>query len=313
MNLLVFTVIVTYNGMRWIERTLKTLSYCTPASSIIIVDNQSRDGTPEFISKYYPGIILLRSPKNVGFGKANNMGIKEALKRKADYVFLLNQDAYIHPDSLDRVVKVHRKHPAYGVLSPIHLDGTGKGFDFGFKNYIDPSIGESLLSNRDSKTENLLDIYPLNFVNAAAWLISRECLEEVGGFDPLFFMYGEDNDYLYRVRQKGFSIGIVTGAYMNHDRLQTDDKKDAPLKKRINWHRSRSLIRLKETGDNRLFNLMLREYAYLWKQLIKSLLKLDLKNTIVFLSLIPRLTLSLPTISCSRKVSRYQRGAFLAR
>ena len=62
------------------------------------------------------------------------------------------------------------------------------------------------------------DVYEIKFVNAAAWLISRNCIETVGGFNPLFFLYGEDNDYLTRVKYHKFKVGVYPDANIYHDR-----------------------------------------------------------------------------------------------
>ena len=93
----IFTVIVTYNAMQsnWIDKCLRSLQNSTIASTAIVVDNGSTDGTCEYVPNTFPDAVWLPQNKNLGFGQANNIGIRYALKNNADYILLLNQDATI--------------------------------------------------------------------------------------------------------------------------------------------------------------------------------------------------------------------------
>jgi GT2 family glycosyltransferase len=88
-----------------------------------VVDNNSADDTVNFIKANYPEVTLLEQNKNLGFGKANNIGISLAMKNEADYVFLLNQDAWVQPDTIEKLVSAHQREPQFGILSPMHLNG----------------------------------------------------------------------------------------------------------------------------------------------------------------------------------------------
>ncbi len=314
MNHKIVTIIVTYNGLRWIETTLCSLRKSTYATSIIVVDNNSTDGTAKFVRDRFPDVSLIESPKNIGFGRANNIAIKEALKRKADYVFLLNQDASVFQETIKRMVELLSIYRDFGILSPVHLDGTGMHLDYGFSHYIKNTGCEALLSNLVITDSEHLDICPLEFVNAAAWMISRECLELVGGFDPLFFMYGEDNDYTDRVKGKGFKIGIVPGIYIIHDRDQHKLPLNLSIKSNINWELSRSLVRLKKNctrENNRFLKTVVGEYIFIAKQITKSFFKLDFKIGFTFIILMIRVTLLLPAITRSRKICQQEAGVFV--
>ena len=141
----------------------------------------------------------MKQESNLGFGKANNLGISYALNNSCDYVFLLNQDAYLEKDVIDRMLAVHKKNTDYGVLSPIHLNGEGNKLDKNFSNYINYNGNPYLYL--DALKGETKEIYEVPFVNAAAWLIPAATLKIIGGFDPLFFHYGEDNNYCQRALQ----------------------------------------------------------------------------------------------------------------
>lgn len=221
----VYAIITTYNGRKWYYKCFTSLINSSLQLKIVAIDNASSDDTVQYIKNKFPGIKLIESDKNLGFGQANNLGIKYSLEQGADFVFLLNQDAHINPETIEMLVKTHKKHPEYGILSPIHLNGAGDKLDKGFLNYAGPEYTEKLLN--DFCLNQVSDVYESRFVNAAAWLISRECLQKVGGFDPIFFHYGEDNNYCQRVIYHGLKIGIVPSLNIFHDREYKAKKYDS--------------------------------------------------------------------------------------
>ena len=103
MNL--YTIITTYNGVKWIEKNIQALIESSTKTKIIIIDNGSVDGTQDIV-KSFKAVQFIQSEENLGFGKANNLGIKLALEQGADYIFLLNQDAWIEKNTLSKLLKV---------------------------------------------------------------------------------------------------------------------------------------------------------------------------------------------------------------
>lgn len=212
----VFVVIVTYNGLKWIDKCLTSLRTSSYPVQVIVVDNGSTDGCSERISRNYSEVNLVNPKNNLGFGKANNLGMRIALDLQADYVFLLNQDAWIENNTILELVKASQLNPAFGLISPIHINGTYSALDYNFSLQIAPLKCPRFYS--DLYFNELDDIYEVEFVNAAAWLITSKCIKKVGLFEPLFFLYGEDNNYLQRVRYHGFKAGIVSRCTICHDR-----------------------------------------------------------------------------------------------
>lgn len=212
-------IVVTYNATRnnWLHKCLDSLQNATVKTNIIVIDNASTDDTVNIIKKQYPEITLIESPTNLGFGKANNIGLENALRNGADYFFLLNQDAWVESETLQKLIQGFEKNKDYGIVSPLHLNGEGSALDFNFSNYISPNHCKNLYSDYVlNKVENR--IYESGFINAAAWLVSKECLRKVGGFSPTFFHYGEDVNYIQRLKYKNLKIGIYPFATIYHDR-----------------------------------------------------------------------------------------------
>ncbi len=211
-----WAVVVCYNGGPLLRNCLESLLRSTTPATVVVVDNGSTDGSVELIQREFPAVRLVRSAENLGFGRANNDGIRLALHGGAEHVFLLNQDAWVEPDALTHLVALSRRHPELGIVSPVHLNADGSALDHGFANYLRADRCPGFIS--DLYVRRLRDHYPLPFVNAAAWLLPRHCLEKAGGFNPVFFMYGEDVDLCHRVRFHGFRIGVVPAAVIYHAR-----------------------------------------------------------------------------------------------
>ena len=214
----IYSIIVSYNGMQcnWIQKCLDSLLTSSVKTEIIVIDNASTDETVSFIQKNYPRVDLILANENLGFAKANNIGIKKAYEQGADYVFLLNQDAWIEESTIKKLAEAFEQLLEAGIISPIHLNGNKTNFDRGFLDYTQYNT-PGFASDQDAG--RFQDFYETTFVNAAAWLISRKCIETVGGFDTLlFYHYGEDRNYCQRVFYQGLKIYIATTTTICHDR-----------------------------------------------------------------------------------------------
>ncbi len=201
--------------MRWIERCLSSLTSSTIPLHILIIDNASSDNTCAFIKEKYAHVELIETGLNLGFGKANNIGLKKAIEENVDYVFLLNQDAWVEFDSIEQLVNVAEQNKNYGIISPIHILPNSKALEWHFSTFISADKCPDFIS--DIYFDQKKSLYSLPFVNAAAWLVSKECIKTVGGFDPLFPHYGEDDDYCNRVLYKKLKIGVTPNAAITHD------------------------------------------------------------------------------------------------
>ena len=223
-----FVIIVTYKGLQWYDRCFTSLRESTIPVQTVVVDNASNDGTAEYIKEHYPEIHLIESKENLGFGKANNIGMRYALDHGCDYVFLLNQDAWVEVDTLEKLVGIHQRHPEYGILSPIHLNAEKTGIEKGLVKYLDDRRVTDKALFEDLYFGRLKEVYSTKYVNAAAWLLPRKTLETVGGFDPIFVHYGEDDNYLNRVKYHKMKTGICPTSVAVHDtvrRIDSTEKK----------------------------------------------------------------------------------------
>lgn len=178
--------------------------------SVIAIDNASTDDSISILQSY-PQVQLIKSDLNLGFGKANNIGIKLALSQNAAAVFLLNQDTWIFEDTIGNLVNHFNENQNFGIVSPMHYSTNEIDLDTNFDTY---------LNRKKTKPVNL-SLIEVPFVNAAAWLVSKQCFEKVGLFEPFFNHYGEDRNFCDRVHFHDFKIGIVTNSKIVHDRIVT--------------------------------------------------------------------------------------------
>lgn len=290
----VVAIVVTYNGMYWYKRCFDSLCNSTIPVEILVVDNASSDNTVEFIKENYPNIIMFESKVNLGFGQANNIGMRYALENNADFVFLLNQDAWINANTISDLIFIHSKNENYGILSPMHLDKERKTIEKSLLQYLNDFRTTSSELFNDLYFDKPKELYETNYVNAAAWLLPRKTLKVVGGFDPIFLHYGEDDNYLQRVAYHKLKIGICPKLTIIHDtdrRVESTDKfMQDPYKYELT----------KWTNINIEFKFF-SYCSYYTRKIVLNLIKFNKKNLKLYFSYMTCLIMNISKIRVSRK------------
>jgi GT2 family glycosyltransferase len=214
----IYVIVVTYNGSKWIDKCFGSLINSSIPIKILAIDNASTDRTPQIIREKFTQVEVIETGKNLGFGKANNIGLKRVLDEKIDYAFLLNQDAWVEKDTIEKLIEIHKAHPEFGLLSPVPYDGNGDKLDRQFKKfYSQPHNIDEIISANDSK------LYEVSFINAAGWLLPLSTINQVGYFHEIFFQRGEDIDYTNRCIFHQKKIGFHSGTKYYHDRNEALD------------------------------------------------------------------------------------------
>lgn len=220
-----FVIIVTYNGAEWIEKCLNSVYNSSIEAIPIVIDNGSEDNTLSLIRNGFPMCQILETGSNLGFGKANNLGIQKAIEQGAEYIYLLNQDAWVFYDTFEILISAHKSSSdKYGIISPLQLNGMGTDYDKNFKqNTLYP-----LLEKYGKEMFDMKELYNVEKVAAAHWLMYVPYILKVGHFSPIFPHYGEDNNLVHRFQYHGYKVGIDTKAKACHDRqyrVDTSQKK----------------------------------------------------------------------------------------
>jgi GT2 family glycosyltransferase len=210
----VYVIVVTYNGIKWIDKCFSSLRDSSIPLNVLAIDNNSDDETVITLKKKFPEVEVIETGVNLGFGKANNIGLKIALKEKADYVFLLNQDAWIEESCIEKLITFFIKDATYSLLSPFHYNYDQNGIEFYFDKFVLQKYSKGYNENLNYRASG--EAFETSFVHAAGWLFAFDTLKAVGGFDPIFNHTGEDNDFLQRLQFKGMKVGILPCAYIYH-------------------------------------------------------------------------------------------------
>jgi glycosyltransferase involved in cell wall biosynthesis len=209
-----YVIIVTYNGAPWIRGALDSLRKSEIPTIPVVVDNASTDDSVAIVRREYPEAVLVEQGSNTGFGRGNNVGISLALARGADYIFLLNQDAFITPTALGSLVEFLEQHPEYSVATPLHCSPDLNSLDLrtqrGFLHrYVPEYLSDACLGKAK-------EFYEIRGINAAAWMVRSAAFMRAGGFDPIFFMYGEDVDLIARFAYLGERFALLPASRIVH-------------------------------------------------------------------------------------------------
>lgn len=194
--------------------------------SLVVLDNASSDGSAAAVAAEFPHVRLIASERNLGFAAANNLAAQEA---RGKYLLLLNPDTVVLNHAVDKLVRFAEQYPNAGIYGgrTLHGDGTLNSTScwraptlWGLLCRalgLDNALRGSTLFNRDAYGGWLRDsVREVDIVSGCFLLIRRDIWEELGGFDPDFFMYGEDWDLCMRARKLGYRCMLCPDAEIIH-------------------------------------------------------------------------------------------------
>jgi GT2 family glycosyltransferase len=226
MKPLVTVVIVVWNGIADTLECLRSLqSDLYPNKEILIVDNDSTDGTLECIQEAGFDVSLVRCPANLGFTGGNNVGLAESRRRGAKYAFLLNNDTTVEPAALGTLVEAAEERSRAALLSPaIYYHDAPEEVWFSGAT-LSLARGEAVhrFDGMDPKRPSGIPgrafaehPYQSAWLSGCALLVRMEAVEEVGGFDDRFFLTWEDVDWCVRMRFANWELLVVPGSRIYH-------------------------------------------------------------------------------------------------
>jgi poly-beta-1,6-N-acetyl-D-glucosamine synthase len=220
-------VIVTWNQRQIVKQCLDSLEqYASdPTVEVVVIDNASADGTPEMVRELYPHIVLLEQSSNLGFAKANNIGLARS---SGKYICLINSDVVVPPGCIEKQTSYMEDHADVGMVGPkMRLrDCTIGQSCMGFPtvwNWLCRALaldalfrssklfGGYLRTDFDYKRTEDVDVLTGWF-----WVVRRDALEQVGPLDDRYFFYGEDIDWSKRFHQSGWRVVFYAEAEAIH-------------------------------------------------------------------------------------------------
>lgn len=241
----VTVVIVTRNTCELtraaVQSVCESRDDCT--KMIVVVDNGSTDDTPATLPREFPFVKYLRSEKNLGFARANNLGAKE---QAADFVLLLNSDARLKPESLKLAVEWMLAHPECGVAGAqlLNPDGSRQNSIANFPTLATELLNKSLLrrlfpARYPGKEQNFVDPVEVESVIGAFMLVRGDAWGQLGGLDERYFFFLEETDFCLAARRAGRKVFHLPQVEVWHE--QGKSAKRTPLPARIEYWRSRYL------------------------------------------------------------------------
>ena len=248
MNARVSLVILNWNGLNDTLACLESLQKLDYDNfEIVVVDNGSRDGSPAAIRERFPAVTLIENERNLGFAGGNNVGLRHALERDADYVLLLNNDTEVAPDFLRRMVAAAEADASVGVIGPTIYYFERPNLIWSAGGDIDRRRGQTRMVGLNTPDAGQFgsEPRPVDFVTGCALLAKRAVIEQVGLLDERFFAYFEEAEWCVRARRAGFRIIHVPEARVWH-KIPLDARDSSPA---VHYYMTRNrLLFLRATG-----------------------------------------------------------------
>ncbi len=262
MSAAVSIIVLNYKGREDTLACLRSLEHLTYRDvTTILVDNDSRDGTPDVVRKDFPNVVVIETGGNLGFTGGNNVGVRYALDHGADYILLLNNDTIVAPDFVSLMVEGMEQNPAAGVSGPMiyYFDAPETIWSAG--GAIDWAHGTTRMIGLNEEDNAQFGLSPrkTDFVTGCALMARREVWEKVGLLDDKFFMYYEETEWCVRATRAGYLTMLIPAAMIWH-KISIEDRAVSP---RTYYYmtRNRLLFLQKTQASYKTWAYILSEYS----------------------------------------------------
>jgi len=229
-------IIVNYNVKYFLEQCLFSVLKASRniETEVFVVDNNSSDGSREYLEPRFPQVNFTWNESNAGFAKANNQALAHA---KGDFILFLNPDTILPEDCFEKSIAFLDENKDVGALGVHMIDGSGKFLKESKRAFPSPAtsfyklaglaqlfprsrtFARYYLGNLSEKEDHEIDV-----LAGAYMMMTREALDKTGGFDERFFMYGEDVDLSYRIQKAGFKNFYFAGTTIIHFKGESTQK-----------------------------------------------------------------------------------------
>ncbi|MBO0727847.1 MAG: glycosyltransferase family 2 protein [Acidimicrobiaceae bacterium] len=244
---LVSVLVVSHNVRSLLLDTLHALGNEGWANlEVIVVDNHSADGSADAVRLEFPRAKLVGLSENIGYGRANNVAFERA---KGDLILLLNPDVTVSSGCIAHLVRFLQEHPDAGAVGPRLVRQDGSADLAARRSFPTPRAsfyrmtGLSRLFPASSRfnrynlgAQDAAREHEIDAGTGACLLVRRSAIDEVGLFDPDFFMYGEDLDLCYRIKAQGWKVWYVPSATAVH--VKGTATRQLPFRMRYEFHRA---------------------------------------------------------------------------
>ena len=224
-------IITTFNSAEVIDACLNKINFDN--YEVIVVDNNSSDKTTEIIIEKYPLVNLIKNKKNYGYGRANNIGLRATT---TPYALILNPDAFIFEEDLEKVIAVMDKNPEIGIGAPLLLSSYPQS---------QSDISHELAIVNNNLIKDFGDFKSVKYIIGACEILRMEFFKKIGFFDEKIFLYYEDDEICYRTILNNKICAICVNAIAYHIGQGSSGKNLRGIYRRF-WHRALSKFYWKE-------------------------------------------------------------------
>ncbi|EKD58953.1 MAG: glycosyl transferase family protein [uncultured bacterium] len=208
----IFVVILNYNGIDTLSNCLSSVFQSDYENfEVVVVDNNSNDGSFEKARLNFSRAHFIKNSANVGFSQGNNVGIRFALEKMADALFILNNDTLIERTTITTLAQQAHINKQAGILSPVILEGNGNSIWF-----AGGKIDWKHMKTLHATTQPLTKPFESEYLSGCSMLIKKDVFKKIGLFDERYFLYYEDADLSLRANRAGFKLLIVPEAKIKH-------------------------------------------------------------------------------------------------
>lgn len=281
-------IIVNYKVKEYVKGLLESIEKAQQnfALQIFVIDNDSGDGSINYLRQYYPNVNYIENDTNIGFGRANNQAIRKA---KGKYTFIINPDTVISEDLFSKLIAHLEDNPKCGAAGAkiLNPDGTYAPESKRSVPTIWSSFCKMFSLHELFPDKRFFNQYYLNWLDeneinrvpvlsGSCMFWRTELLKELGGFDERFFMYGEDIDLCYRVQDTEYHIDYVPETSIIHYKGESTKKGDL----RYNWIFNKALYQFYDKHYSTKYSLFFKGFIYLaiWVKTISSEMSGIFKN-----------------------------------
>ncbi len=222
---LVYIVVLNYNGYKdTVEciESLKTITYKN--CKVIVVDNNSTDGSYDKLKSGYPELDIIKSAENLGYAGGNNLGIKKALENKADYVCIINNDVVVEPSFLETVISKMENDNNIGIAGSkvceyydrVKIQSTGSRIDLLRGNVYQINPG----TLKDSVEEDM----DVDYISGSCLVARKDIFEKIGLLPEVYFLFFEETEWCLRAWRAGYKVRCICDSVIYHKGSSTIDK-----------------------------------------------------------------------------------------
>lgn len=243
----VFIIILNWNGYKdTVECVQSLFKIDYPNYEILVVDNGSSDDSVSRLRAEFPGLTVLANGRNLGFPGGNNVGIRYAMEKGAEYVFLLNNDTVVDSKVLTELVRVAEEDKDVGMVGPVILDYINPSILWFAGSTVDYRMGWTPHWGENEELNGKWSgVYDVDRLSGCAMLIKKEVIQSIGLLDEDYFLYYEDTDWCVRANHAGYKIKCTGSARVWH-KVSDNGRRDSPM---VRYYCQRNkLLFLKKTA-----------------------------------------------------------------